>query len=75
MQLCILGFGLFQEGDVAVGVFPEGEEVLVGSAGFGGVALNSEGAGKAEMRRCTNDFVEHNSAMIEDFDEQSSARG
>ena len=28
MQLRVLGFGLFQDGDVGVGAFPEGEEVL-----------------------------------------------
>jgi len=30
LQLRVLGFGLFQDGDVGVGVFPEGEEVVVG---------------------------------------------
>jgi hypothetical protein len=37
-QLRVLGFGLFQDGDVGVGVFPEGEELFVGGAGVGGVA-------------------------------------
>ncbi len=27
----VLGLGLFKDGDVGVGVFPEGEEILVGS--------------------------------------------
>ena len=27
--------GLFEDGDIRVGVFPEGEEVLVGLSGFG----------------------------------------
>ena len=39
LQLRILRLGLLQDGDVGVGVFPEGEEVLVLGAGFGGVAL------------------------------------
>jgi len=30
LQLRVLGFGLLQDGDVGVGVFPEGEEVVVG---------------------------------------------
>ena len=30
-----------EDGDVGVGVFPEGEEVLIGGFGFGGVALPS----------------------------------
>jgi hypothetical protein len=29
LQLRVLGFGLLEEGDVGVGVFPEGEEVFV----------------------------------------------
>jgi len=29
LQLRVLGFGLFQDGDVGVGVFPESEEVVV----------------------------------------------
>ena len=28
-QLRILGFGFFQDGDIWVGVFPEGEEDLI----------------------------------------------
>jgi hypothetical protein len=30
LQFCVLGFGLLQDGNVGVGVFPEDEEVLVG---------------------------------------------
>src|SRR5664280_3828033 len=29
LQFCVLGFGLFQDGDVRIGVFPENEELLV----------------------------------------------
>jgi hypothetical protein len=39
LQLRVLGLGLLQDGNVGVGVFPEGEKILVGSAGFVGVAL------------------------------------
>jgi hypothetical protein len=31
LQLCVLGFGLLQDGDVGIGIFPEREEVFVGS--------------------------------------------
>ncbi len=34
LKFGVFGFGLFEDGDVGVGVFPEGEEVLVGGAGF-----------------------------------------
>jgi hypothetical protein len=30
LQLRVLRLGLFQDGDVGVGVFPEGEEILIG---------------------------------------------
>jgi hypothetical protein len=30
LQLRVLGFGLLQDGDVGVGVFPELEEIFVG---------------------------------------------
>jgi hypothetical protein len=30
LQSRVLGFGLLQDGNVSVGVFPEGEEILVG---------------------------------------------
>ena len=39
-QLRVLRLGFFEDGDVGVGVFPEGEEILIGGAGFGeGVLL------------------------------------
>ena len=31
LQLRVLRFGLLQDGDVGIGVFPEGEEILIGS--------------------------------------------
>ncbi len=46
-QLCVLRLGCFQDGDVRVGVFPEGEEILIGGFGFGGVALQHVGAGQS----------------------------
>ena len=38
LQLGVFGFGLLQDGNVGVGVFPEGEEVFVRGFRFGGVA-------------------------------------
>jgi hypothetical protein len=35
-----LGLGFFQDGDVGVGVFPEGEEILIGGLGLCRVALS-----------------------------------
>src|SRR5271154_4697509 len=36
-QLCGLGLGLHQDGDVGVGVFPKGKEIVVCGARFGNV--------------------------------------
>ena len=45
-----------------VGVFPEREEILIRSTGFGGVALHGVGAGDLEMRECSDWFVGHHLA-------------
>ena len=34
-QLCVLRLGFLQDGNIRVGVFPDGEEFLIGSAGLG----------------------------------------
>ena len=36
--------GVFQDGDVGIGVFPQGEEVLISAAALGGVAGQRVGA-------------------------------
>jgi hypothetical protein len=38
LQLRVLRLGLLEDGDVGVGVLPEGEEVVIGGAGPGRVA-------------------------------------
>jgi len=38
-QLCVLCLGLLEDGDVRVGVFPDGEEILIGGAGLGAGVL------------------------------------
>jgi hypothetical protein len=44
LQRRVLSLGLFQDGDVGVGVFPEGEEILIRRLSLGGVALHGVGA-------------------------------
>jgi hypothetical protein len=44
LQLRVLHFGLLQDGDVGVSVFPHGEEVLVGFATTWGVTIHHKGA-------------------------------
>jgi len=39
VQLGVFGLGGEEDGDAGVSVFPQREEILIGGAGFGGVAL------------------------------------
>ena len=75
MQLRVLRLGLLQDGDVGVGVFPEGEEVLVSGFGFGGVALQGIGSSKLEMGECAEWEVQHKAAMVEELLELSRCSG
>ena len=52
LQLRVFRLGIFQDGDVRVGVLPKREEILVSSAGFG-VVLQAIGASKAEAGKRT----------------------
>ena len=59
--------------DVGVGVFPEGQEILVGSSGFGCVALQHVGAGETNMRKCADRVIQDGAAMDEYFLELACA--
>jgi hypothetical protein len=48
-----------------VGVFPQCEEVLIRTSGFGRVALQYELAAEAQMRERSKGFVYYNSALSE----------
>jgi hypothetical protein len=50
LQPRVLCFGLFQDGDVGIGIFPERQEILVLGACFRGVALQGIGASQAQGR-------------------------
>jgi hypothetical protein len=52
LQPCVLGFGFFQDGDVGVGVFPEREEIFVGSRYCcGSPTLRTNSANRGSERR------------------------
>jgi len=65
LQFRVLGFGLLQDGDVGVGVFPEGEEILIGGFRFGRVALQGVGAAKAETRQCTMRCIKYDATVLQ----------
>src|SRR6516164_4029864 len=50
-QLCALGLGFSQDGDVRVrvGVFPQRKKIVVGAAGLSGIALQFVGAAQLEV--------------------------
>src|SRR5882724_6023754 len=48
IQLGVLCLGLFQDGNVRIGILPSGEEILVGDAGFGGVSRENQTSRQAE---------------------------
>jgi len=48
-QVPVLGLGLLQNGNVGVGVFPEGEEILIRGTSLGSVAGENVCPGEADM--------------------------
>lgn len=77
LQFRVLGFGLLQDWDVGVGVFPESEEVLVSSAGVragvvrGGalreLSYEGVGASQADMCQRADRLVQNGTAVVDDF--------
>ena len=64
---CVLRFGLLQHGKVGVGVFPDGEEVLIGGAGPGGVALQGVRSRQSEAGQGAPGKVDHQSPVVDEF--------
>jgi hypothetical protein len=58
---------LFQDGDVGVSIFPQGEEVLIGGFCFGGVALHGIGSTQLEMSQYADGIADHDPGVIENF--------
>jgi hypothetical protein len=50
-----------------VAAHPKGQEILIGSAGFRGVALERKGTSEAEVSESTNRSVQGNPAMFDHF--------
>src|SRR6202040_227174 len=77
LQLRVLRFGLLQDGDVGVGVFPEGEEIFVGgecpdAGGIGIGALRSSRlqsvrASHSQMRQRSRPAVPDKAAVVENL--------
>src|ERR1035441_4449428 len=77
LQRRVLGFGFLQDGDVGVGIFPEGEKIFVTSEGASagevrirslrGSRLQGVRTSHAQMRQGSRPAVPHDSAVAEDF--------
>src|SRR5271168_1170827 len=77
LQSCVLRLGFFQDGDVGVGVFPEGEEIFVGgqrpdAGGIGicslrGSRLQGIGTRHSQMRQRSRPAVPDDTAVVDDF--------
>src|SRR5579863_6723608 len=66
LQLRILRLGFLQDGNIGVGVVPEGEEILVGRAGGGDVSLEDASACQAEMGEGRCRRVSRHCSVIEE---------
>ena len=67
IQTGVFGIRPHQERDVAVGVFPEGEEILVGSLGFDLVSRQRECPGELQVGQGSDGIADDDSAMVEDL--------
>jgi predicted ester cyclase len=54
-----------QDGDIGIGVFPEGEKILVGGLRFTDVATHRVGPAYLQMRERTRREIPNDSAMIQ----------
>ena len=60
----VLRFGLPEDRDIGIGIFPECDEVEISAAGFGPVALYGVGAGEAELGECAQREIQYEAAVI-----------
>src|SRR5664279_6545901 len=67
LQRGVLGFGLLQDGDIRVSVFPERQEVLICGTGFDRVALHSVSASEAETGQRSPGEVHHHSPVVDEL--------
>ena len=66
-QLSGLCLRFLQDGDVGVGAFPEGEEILIGGAGFRRVPLPGVSTCQAQPGQRTPGKVRHQSSGLDEF--------
>ena len=77
VELHILRFGLLQDGDVRISVFPQCEEIPVGGEGSGAGSIGCDSlvcprlqrirTRESEVRHCAGRAVNDDSVVVEDF--------
>jgi len=77
LQCRVFRFGLFQDGDVGIGVLPEGEEISAGGEGAGagrigirslrGSRLPGIGASHAQMRQRSSPAIPDDAAVVDNL--------
>jgi len=75
LQLRVFRLRFFQDGDVGVGVFPEGEKVLVGGFGFRSVPRESVSTRKAEVSKCAERKIDATPGWSRNFWNSAPAAG
>src|SRR5271168_2785068 len=67
LQLRVLRFGFFQDGDVGVGVFPEGKKILVGGPGLGCVTAEDIRTGQSQVCQRADRIVLNRTGVVDDL--------
>src|SRR5579859_3466449 len=67
LEFGVFGFGFLEDGNVRIGVFPKGEEVLVSGACFSRIVLQGVGARKLNLRH-GNEIVDRSAeSRVQNF--------
>src|SRR6266581_907759 len=75
LQLGVFRLGLLKDRDVGVGVFPKGEEILVGGLCPGLISRQSQRSAQLQMRQCAYRVGTDDAAVVENFLEFRSGFG
>jgi hypothetical protein len=59
--------GLFEDGQLRVGILPQSEEVLIGAPGFGSVTPDNVCTARLQVRQGADRIGQDDAAVIEDF--------
>jgi len=65
LQLRALGYGLLEDGDIGVGAFPEGEEVMIGCVRLGRITRHRVRTTKWETSECSSHKVQHDTSVVQ----------